>query len=468
MPVLSRRALLLALMGGSVALTACSLPGGTPTTQRPRPSQPTQTPIPLATNTPQRVAIPAALPRATATPPGSPVSDTLLRTRRLLYVGNHAGHRGLVTCNGDGSGAGLIADGSYGAPTWSPNGERFVVAGAPPGEERLAPRAWVFAYGVAPQLLHAHRLEGLHDVACWAPDSLRLAMLATRSDARDNSMQASATFLLNAAGVTEIAIGQQTWPLGWTASGRLVLSVTEGALYENPIERPRVLWTTSVGGDDRREIVAGDYLYMGLGEEGAMVYALGAYRPYRSDSGSTVSKPTRLLLFDLRNGRALLNLAATQIAAAALPTAARQLPYWCVGAAVAPRGDQIALWLQPEPTDATGNSELGAILAVVDANGRLRWSEMVPELRHLMTPRWSPRGDALAFGTGNEPTLVRLRLVNGRRGSIETTVGEDLRWSPDGEWIAYSQGQRLMLSATTAPATAYHLAADGRSPRWRP
>ena len=164
----------------------------------------------------QRITLPTSAPRplhATSTPGPD---DPLLRARHLIYSGEHAGQRALIACKSDGSEVRLVAAGHYGPATWSPNGQRFLVAGAVPGEERLAPQAWLYhEHGV---LVRSHRLEGLQDAFAWAPDSLRVAVVATRRDSRTAPGRAYATFLLNAVGEVEVAIGQQTRPLGWHRS----------------------------------------------------------------------------------------------------------------------------------------------------------------------------------------------------------------------------------------------------------
>jgi hypothetical protein len=467
MPPLSRRRLLLALIGGCTTLASCGLPGASPS--------PSPAPRAIAAASPfiQRPGPPAGTPRpAPATPAATPAlrpSDPLLRARTLIYVGEHAGRRGLIASKGDGSDTMVVAEGRYGPATWSPNGDRFLVVGAHPGEDRLAPRAWQYQAGMG--LLRSHRLEGLQDLVAWAPDSLRVAVVATRRDARATPERALATYLLLFEGEIEVALGQQTQPLGWTPRGRLLLTVTDRLPGTEPEYAPRTLWTTSVAGDDRRRIAEG-HTYVGLVAQDEAVYALGEHRPYQLPSRSTAELPTRLAILDIRTGQETLSIAADEIAASTSLPAPAQPPYWFASAAVSPRGDQVALWLVPHIFDPNG--ALPAILAVVGQDGSIRWAERVPVTPLPAAPVWSPRNDALAYTTGplNRPdpanTPVHLRAANGRTATLPHADICNLAWSPDGAWISYNREQRLFLSAATDPNRTYLLADDGHTPRWRP
>jgi hypothetical protein len=463
MPPLSRRALLFALLSGGTTLASCSLPGSSFL------PSPTPRPTPTATALTQRIALPTNAPRRTPATPTARLNDPLLRARRLLYVGEYAGQRGLFASKGDGSDTGLVAEGHYGPATWAPNGDRFLVVGALPGEERLAPQAWQFQEGMT--LLRSHRLEGLQDTVAWAPDSLRVAVVATRRDARVTPDRAFATYLLLFKGEIEVALGQQTHPLGWTPLGRLVLTVTERLPGEDREYGPRALWTTSVAGDDRRWITQG-YTYVGLVDQDEAVYALGGHRPYQLPSQSTIEQPTRLAILDLRTGQETLGIAADEIAASSPLPAPAQPPYWFASASVSPRGDQIALWLVPQATDTT--STLPAILAVVGQDGKVRWAERVPVIPLPAAPVWSPTNDALAYPTGpvNRPdpanAAVHLRAADGHTTTLPAADIANFALSPDGAWVAYNRELRLFLSAAADPAHTYLLADDGRSPRWRP
>lgn len=87
--------------------------------------------------------------------------------------------------------------------------------------------------------------------------------------------------------------------------------------------------------------------------------------------------------------------------------------------------------------DATGNKEI----YLVDYDGGA--VEMKTDLRSIcISPRWSPRGDRLAFTTfaRGTPQLVGLRLSEGKIWTISDRPGMNSApcWSPDGDKIACS------------------------------
>jgi hypothetical protein len=300
---------------------------------------------------------------------------------------------------------------------------------------------------------------------------LRVAVVATRRDSRTAPGRAYATFLLNAVGKFEVAIGQQTRPLGWTPFGRLVLTVTERLPADDPEYAPRALWTTSVGGDDWRRVAEG-YSYVGLVGNSEAAYALGGYRLYHLPSRPSVERPTRLVILDIRTGQETMSITTDEIAASGPPSSPTQLPYWFGSASVSPRGDQIALWLVPQAADHTVT--LPALLAVVGQDGTARWITAVSVSPLPAAPIWSSQTDALAYPNGPEnirdpeSAAVHLRATDGRITTLPSADITSFSWSPDGAWVAYTRQQRLLLTAATDAARTYPLANDGRAPRWQP
>ncbi len=488
----------------ALALSGCLVggPSGTPAPPTPTPTpRPTPTPTPV----PRRIAYPTAAPTATITPtpaptatptptpPPTPTPTPVAELRgvgRLLYTGRLNGRSGVISVNADGGDRRLLAEGAYDIVSWAPDGGRFLAFPGPPHIRGAGPRS-IDLYRADGVLLR--RFSGASNApwAVWSPSSrqVALALTAPSSGATPTRGGESATVqILTENGATEVKLGAQTYSWQWAADGRLALIVVADGGATGRDFRLQV-WTVDAAGGDARQLADGDFFPLGAPGsppgDGRTLYTVGGVRRGQDGSQPGADGPTNLQTIDLESGERRV-LASFDDLAAQLPapanTPAKRWTYGG-GAAVAPAGDRVALWLLAGPPGGARTQEAEGYLVVVDRDGRLVYHDPAPASQAgPLSLSWSPDGARLAVSTydGRSGRGGDLRVIAVDAAESFAIAGAGvmpgdgsggLQWSPDGRWIVFSGGGgagRLTIAASEPPARSWPLADEGRSPSWRP
>lgn len=448
------------------------------------PATPTRipaTPTPIPTPTPLTQHRVPFLPETTRQipAPNSGINPALRSVGQLLYIGTLRGQTGIIGVNADGRDRRLVAEGNYNSVLWSPDGQRFAA-----GEARDNGPSQVDLYSFSGRELRRFTIAGYLRELTWSPDSSRVAVVTVEArygtNDRPRSATNYATWLLDEAGAVEIALGEQTYPGPWSSRGRLALSVRRDSDADNWQE----IWTVDTRGGDARKLAIENALPVGWSNDGTTLYVAGSPQPFRDPSGQRISAPTNLLALDIRSGAQRSVVDAAGLGALLAPDAGTSTqdaaPRFIRAWLVSPTGNRIALWVTQQPTDLIRQAGREVWhLIVVDDSGRILWQDDATTIAYPTFSAWSPGGLRFAYAyerpdEGSGRAAAGVRVVNVETAGVSTlltvqgTSNIELRWSPDGRWLALARSRRLDIVPIATPAEGWVLASDGRSPSWRP
>lgn len=453
----------------------------------PRPPTPTPTPRPTPTPTPAplRIAYPTAAPTPTPsptpiptpTPTPSPTPVVELRgAGQLLYIGA-LGRAGIVSVNADGSDRRLLIEGEYTSIAWSPDGRRFAVAGNGPSSSPRGPNQ-VELYTAEGRLIQ--RFTGTDTVVfspSWSPDGRRVAFAEVAVQAgRTGELVPSVVWLLGEDGATAVALGKQNFPLGWSAQGRLAVTVArDGGDGQPQPTVPDEIWTVDAMGGDARRVAIGDTRPLGWSPDSTMLYALGDLQPTVYPGGRSFPMPTSLIVLGADTGeqRPLATVEGILAQLEAPPDRPSPSERRISLAVPSPDGAHFALWLSI-PSSGTAEGDL----VVIDATGRVVWWDHSPRGGYNLGLAWSPDGARLAHAAGGayNASLRVLTIVTGDLFTVAENLspeGVEAHWSPDGRWIVFAYLGKFQIASSRPPLRSWPLGTPGRSPNsdllsWRP
>lgn len=485
----------------ALALSGCLFESAPP---QPTPVPPTPTPVPTPTPiAQQRIAFPTATPAPTSTPqptptPNYPTIRALNGAGQLLYIGEVRQGSGGVAVNADGGDLRLLVEGPFDFVEWAPDGQRFVAMGRTRNNLTGDVQTNLAIFDADGRLRKDFSLAGHWLYSAWAPDARRLAVTVVFEGSRRPTAPDTATWIVSEGGAVEVQAGQGAASNPWSSRGRLAVTSRgdmdgDGAVTEQ--DRPG-LWTVDATGGDARLVAREAVHPIGWSADGATLFAIGEFKSISRETPQ-YTPPTALLAFDLDSGgrRTVFSTASlppelpppVTPTTGATPGAGAPAPIdrpatgELVGAAVAPAGNRIALWLATLKGDRGGDHTWRLI--VIDERGRPLWQapeSIAPGVRQLT---WAPDGARLAYAyqesgaRGGSGVVLHIIAIDGG-GGIATSLpmpatnrpieGIDMAWSPDGRWLALAYPGHLDIVAGAPPSRAWQITHEGRSPTWRP
>ncbi len=326
----------------------------------------------------------------------------------------------IVVLRADGSELAVIAQNGESIPGWSPDGtrlafrvdRRLLIADASGGGRRIGP---MIGRGDP------------EEMPAWSPDGSTIVTVGVRDDEDVIGLDARTGAVKPMLGA---ATAREVWP-SFSPDG-------ERVLFSNGFDAGR-LYTARPDGRGRRELGAGNAL---LG---------GAWSPDGSRI-AYVSPVHKLRITRARVGAGIGKVIAGQVAYGSVS--------W------SPDGRRLVF------ANATGRA-LYTVRAV-DGGDQRRILRALPRTR-VDWPRWSPRGDRIAFSEFENcqddecygPGWITTVSPTGH-GKDRLTMGGFAGWSPDGRFLAYTRGEVTLFDVARRTSIALSGTASESPPDWQP